>query len=297
MNLRAVSIYCKVVEKGVMAHAARDLEMTPAAITKAISELEQSLGFRLLNRTTRKLQLTDAGRRYYESCLELLHHADEIQREFSGLATEVRGRLRIAAPMFYGIRYLSEVLNGFMQKYPEVEIVIHLEDRKVDLVEEGYDLAIRIVRDMPDSTMVARAFGEFEGVLVCARNYQKTHGVIQSLADLSHHHCFAYSNARNPNIWSFKHRGAMKEFKFKPRFESNNSSLIKELVLREKGVSIFPSFLVQEELESGKLVRLLPTYSMGTPKGWIVYPSRKFNPAVVTAFAEFFLNWHSKRKA
>lgn len=292
MNLRLMSIFCKVVETGVMAHAAGELDMTPAAVTKAIGELEHSLGLRLLNRTTRKMQLTAAGLQYYDACVAVLSQVSEMHSQFSSLASEVKGRLKIVAPMSYGVSNISDVLVAFTKEYPKVDLVVHLEDGPTDLIEEGYDLAIRIQRNMKDSSLIAKSFGEFEIVLVCSKAYMDKNGPIRKPADLKKHRCMSYSNAKHPNRWIFSNDDEQIEHGFTPYIETNSSMLLKNLAEKDKGICYLPSFLIKDELKSGKLVRVLPQYSIGTAKAWIVYPSRKFNPPAVLKFTEFFLNWN-----
>lgn len=292
MNLRAMAVYCKVAERGVMAQAAHELELTPAAVTKIIAELEHALGVRLINRTTRKLHLTEAGQHYYTACQGLLEQADAMHRQFSSLATQVVGRLKIAAPISFSTQ-LSGAIDAFLRAYPQVKLVINFDDKVVDLLDGGYDLAIRIQREMKDSTLVARRFAEFETMLLCASSWYRAHGPIRTPADLKSHPCLAYSNAKTPSRWVMTSRKGRFTHAFQPQIETNNSPFIKQLALAGHGICVMPSFLAEDELASGALVRVLPTYSLGKATGWIVYPGRKLNSPVAARFGEFIHDWYA----
>jgi len=296
MNLKAMAVYCKVVERGVMAHAAAELEMTPAAVTRIIAELEQELGVRLINRTTRKLHLTDTGRHYYEACQQLLEQASEMHDRFATLATIPAGRLRISAPMSFGQHYLPDVIAAFRSEYPAVDITLHLDDRVVDLVEEGFDLAIRIRRDMKDSTLVTRVFAEFELMIVCAPSFLERHASISTPGSLKGLDCLSYSLARSPRRWHFRNKaGKAAVHAFIPTLEANSSIFLKRVVLSGQGVCSLPSFLVEQEIRSGQLVRLLPNWHHGTATGWLVYPGRKLNAPALTCFVDFMQRWYTAR--
>lgn len=288
MNIKSMAVFCKVVDKGVMAHAAEDLQMTAAAVSKIIGELEDKLGLRLMQRTTRRLQLTEAGARYYQACVRILQDIDEVHQQFSQLSTEVKGRLKIAAPMSYGLTQLTGLIRDFKRLHPEVEIAMHLEDTTVDLIAEGYDIAIRIQREMKDSTLVGRLFAEFPHYLVCSRSYQKEMGAIKTFDDLAGQRCLAYSNSRQRSRWVMSYRGQTFTHPFQPHIEVNNSLFLKDLMLQGQGICLLPSFLIAKEVKTRKVVHLLPHYSFEPGKGWIVYPSRKFHPPAVTRFVEFF---------
>lgn len=296
MNLKAMAVYCKVVERGVMAHAATELEMTPAAVTRTIAELEQALGVRLINRTTRKLHLTENGREYYEACQLLLEQAAEMHNRFATLSTIPAGRLRMSAPMSFGQHYLPEVLAAFRSEYPAVDIILHLDDRVVDIVEDGFDLAIRIRRNMKDSSLVAKTFAEFEQMIVCAPSFLERHAPISTPGDLKGLDCLAYSLARSPRRWQFRNKsGKALVHGFAPTLEANSSIFLKRVVLNGQGICSLPSFLVEQEIRSGQLVRLLPNWHHGTATGWLVYPGRKLNPPALTCFVDFMQRWYTAR--
>ncbi|HYX38893.1 MAG TPA: LysR family transcriptional regulator [Oligoflexus sp.] len=288
MNIRSMSVFCKVVDKSVMAHAAQELQMTPAAVSKIIGELEEKLGVRLLQRTTRRLQLTEAGTRYYHACVKILQEIDDVHQQFSQLSTEVQGRLRITAPMSYGLTMLANAIRDFKMLHPNVEISLQLEDAAVNLIEEGFDLAIRIQRKMKDSSLVANLFGEFKHYLVCSRAYKDEMGSIRTPEDLGNHRCLAYTNSMHRNRWIFHRNDKSFTHHFQPHIEANSSLFLSELMRQGQGVCLLPSFLIEEAVKRKEVVHLLPQYALESGKGWIVYPSRKFQPPAVTRFVEFF---------
>jgi DNA-binding transcriptional LysR family regulator len=293
MNFKAMSVFCKVVDHGVMAHAAEDLQLTPAAVSKIVGDLEESLGIRLLQRTTRRLQLTEAGMHYYEACVKILQDIEDVHQQFSQLSQEVKGRLKIAAPMSYGLTQLSKVIRDFNRLYPKVSISLHLEDATVNLIEEGYDIAIRIQREMKDSSLVASLFAEFSHHLVCSKSYRKEKGAIQTPDDLKDHRCLAYTHAKQRNRWVMTYRGRTYMHSFEPAVAVNNSLFLKDLMMQGQGLCLLPSFLIEKELKAESVVRVLPHYAFEPAKGWIVYPSRRFHPPAVTRFVEFFCK-HNK---
>lgn len=288
MNFKSMSVFCKVVDHGVMAHAAEDLQLTPAAVSKIVGDLEESLGIRLLQRTTRRLQLTEAGMHYYEACVKILQDIEDVHQQFSQLSQEVKGRLKIAAPMSYGLTQLSAVIREFHGMYPKVSITLHLEDATVNLIEEGYDIAIRIQREMKDSSLVASLFAEYPHHLVCSKSYKKEKGAIQTPDDLKEQRCLAYTHAKQRNRWVMSYRGRTYTHAFEPAVAVNNSLFLKDLMMQGEGIGLLPSFLIERELKAGSVIPVLPQYIFEPAKGWIVYPSRRFHPPAVTRFVEFF---------
>lgn len=191
--LTGMRVFRRVVERGSFSAAAADLDLSNGAVSKHIGQLEGHLGARLLNRTTRRLSLTEAGRTYYERCVRLLDDLDEAERAVRQLHAAPRGRLKISAPMSFGILHLAPALPEFGLRYPEVEVDVVLNDRFVDLIDEGYDVALRIITDLPDSTLVARRFTLVRRVVCAAPAYLERHGVPVTPDDLKRHHCLIYS--------------------------------------------------------------------------------------------------------
>ncbi|WP_065187550.1 LysR family transcriptional regulator [Shewanella woodyi] len=289
MKLKTMNVFCKVVEKGVMAHAADDLNITPAAVSKIISELEESLGTRLLNRTTRKLILTQSGIEYYESCHSIINQINDLHEHFSQLSTELKGELRIAAPTSYGLTDLPQIIAGFQKRFPQISVSINLHDAVTDLIENNYDLAIRIQREMKSSSLIAKAFRSFNHYIVCSKSYYALHSPIENHEDLKQHNCLANSNAFTANRWQLSKNNKIYTHKFIARTEINNSNLIKKLVLDNVGIALLPEFLIEDEIQSGELVQILPDYQLKQATGWLIYPSKKFKRPVVNTFIEYFL--------
>lgn len=296
MNHRLMNIYCRVVESGVMARAADELEMTAAAVTKAIAELEKGLGARLLQRTTRRLQLTETGRIYYEASRRLLDQIYELHDQIGQISGSVQGRLRMSVPVSFGLTHLCEPLSRFQKLYPLVELDVCLEDRETNLFEEDFDLAIRIQRNMQDSSLIARPFGEFKILAVATKTYLAKYPSIRKPADLEGHKFLAYSLSSEPNRISFPSSKGRPSYSFKPTIKINNSLMLKQLLMLDQGIGVFPEFLVNEEIRAGKIEQLLPKYSIGLARGWVVYPSRRYTPTPVKAFAEFFTGAEKQRE-
>jgi len=289
MNLRTMKIYCTVVEFGVMAKAAEELDITPAAVSRTIADLEVSLGTKLLNRTTRKLGLTERGIDYYDSSLKILHEVNELHQKFESESKEYTGSIKIAAPMVFGQKYLAPVISQFQKEYPNIKITVGLQDTLTDLIEYGYDLGIRIQRKMADSSLVAKKFQEYSHHIVCHPDLLKKYGKVTTPSDLKKFPCISYSIVSNQ--WVLKNSSKTFTHNYKPVMIVNNSHLMRELVLEKTGICQLPSFVISEELKSGKLIELLPKFKKVSATGWLVYPSKKFKRPAVTKFSEFFLEY------
>ncbi|WDE06067.1 LysR family transcriptional regulator [Thalassomonas viridans] len=297
MKLKAMTIFCKVVEKGVMAHAAEELNITPAAVSKVISELEESLGTRLLNRTTRKLILTPAGVKYYESSNHILNQIEDLHDHFFDMSNELKGELKITAPISYGLTDFPQIVAGFQSLHPQISVSVHLHDAVLDLIENNYDLAIRIQREMKNSSLIAKAFDTFDHYIVCSKSYYAKHGPINDHEALKAHNCLANSNSLTPNTWHLNKDRQQYTHKFVTNTQINSSNLIKQLALKDMGICLLPKFLIEEELKSGAMVQLLPDYRLKQATGWIVYPGKKFKRPIVNEFIDYFLKETSARKS
>jgi DNA-binding transcriptional LysR family regulator len=270
-----MGVFTAAVDQGSLAAAARRHGMTPAMAGRHLDALEAELEVRLLQRTTRRLQLTDVGRAYYQRCRRILDEFEEAQREATELSAAPRGSLRIAAPVSFGAAHLGTPIARYMRDYPEVRVEMVLNDRFVDLVQEGIDLAIRIGR-LPDSALVARTIGTCRMVLCAAPDYIKRRGIPRTPRDLREHPRLAFSEAVSPGDWTLLDaRGRSHVIDGPCRLLANNMQLLLAAAQEGIGITYGPSFVFGESLRNGSLVQVLSEYrSAGLPIHTIVPSSR-----------------------
>jgi DNA-binding transcriptional LysR family regulator len=286
-RLRAFEVFIAVVGKGGFAKAAGALDTSPANVTRYINELEAHLGARLLNRTSRRLSLTEAGEALYERARAILDEIAEAEAAASANVAEPRGRLRINAPLSFGVLQLAPLWPKFMALHPKVELEISLSDRVVDLVEEGYDLAIRISRG-GSQTHVARKLATSRNIICASPDYLKAHGTPEGPEDLATHRCLAYSYTAMAEDWRLTHTdGREAVVRMRPVMYSNNGDTARAAALAGQGVIWQPTFIVGEDLRAGRLVRLLPDWSLPDINVLAVYPSRRHLSAKVRLMVDF----------
>lgn len=285
-TLSALSAFVKIVELGSFAAAADRLELSRSGLTKLIAFLEHKYDARLLNRTTRKLSLTDAGRALYERILPLLAEFDDLETALQSDVQHPRGRLRVNAPFSFGILQLAPVIARYMEQYPEVYVDLELNDRVVDLVEEGFDLAVRIGQ-LDDSSLVARQLAVLDVVVCASPLYLKQHGTPAHPLELRQHRCLNYTYARQGNEWLFQRDEEEVRVKVSGMFRANNGDVLRTAALAGHGIILQPSFIIGDDIKAGRLVPLLQAWKTSyTPILYAVYPHRRFLSAKVRTFIE-----------
>ncbi|MDN3555794.1 LysR family transcriptional regulator [Halomonas maura] len=280
MNLLdAMTAFVRVAELGSYTRAAEALDLSRTRISRQVIELEEHLGVRLLQRTTRRLHLTEAGERYLARAQGILQSLEEAEAEVDSGATEMRGRLRLNGPMSFGTRHLAPLVARFMVENPALEVRLDLNDRRVDLLEEGYDLAIRI-GSLPDSSLVARRLTRCRLLLCASPGYLAEHGTPHRLADLARHRCLRYRTGGGGGDWQFDGRGLA----VRGPLESNNGDVLTHAAEAGLGIAQQPSFLVTESIASGRLVPVLTEQAPVTLDVHGLYPARRHLPAKVERF-------------
>jgi DNA-binding transcriptional LysR family regulator len=279
-------VFCTVVEKGSFVGACEPLEMSKAAISRYVSGLEERLGVRLLHRTTRRLSLTDEGRQFYHQAKEVLAMMGAAEEAVSSAAPEPTGVLRVNAPVSFGITHLGPIWADFMQAYPKVELDISLNDRLVDLVEEGFDAAVRIAR-MENSSLIGRRLASTRMRLCASPAYLERHPPVLTLADLTHHGVVAYTNFASGNDWLFEGPDGPESVRTRSVVRCNNGDTCRSIALAGGGISLQPSFMVAKDLHAGTLLEILPDYRSIELGVYVVYPSRKHLPPKVRALVHF----------
>lgn len=285
--LNDVAVFVQVVNSGSFTAAADKLDLSKSVVSKYVTRLEDRLGARLLNRTTRRLSLTEVGRAFFERSQRGLLEIEEAEAEVSRLQGTPRGELRISSPMSFGILHIAPKLPAFQLRYPELTVDMVLDDRKVDLVEEGLDLAIRI-GDLPDSSLVARRLGPCRHVVCGTPDYFARCGVPQTPADLARHAALVFRYHDSPDEWRFTAPdGGLVRVSLAHRLRMNNSLALREAVLQGAGVMLTPTFVVGADIRAGRLKAVLTDYAAMEISIYAVYPQRKHLSPKIRAFVEF----------
>jgi DNA-binding transcriptional LysR family regulator len=289
-NLTEISIFVRVVESGSFSTAAEKLGLSRAAVSKSVSRLENRLGARLLHRTTRRLSLTEAGRALFSRGREALATIEEAQLEVGHLQGEPRGTLRISGPVFFGVRYLAPVLAEFLSRYPAIEAEVELDDRVVDIIEEGFDVAIRIT-ELPDSSLVTRRLARCRHVICASPEYWQHHGKPTRPEELAGHNCFIYSYEPSPRTWRLLcPDGREVAVQVDGRLRFNNTELARVAAVRGLGVILLPTFYVGEDIREGRLVSVLEDHRFARDVAvYAVYPVRKHLPPKVRLFVDLLV--------
>ena len=285
-RLQEMMSFVAVVDAGNFVGAADASGLSKAALSRHVAMLEQRLGVRLLNRTTRRLSLTDDGQRFHTRAKELLATLDEIESEASSTTTEVAGVLRINAPLTFGILHLAPLWGRFAERHPKVALDISLNDRVTDLVEEGYDLAVRIT-DMPNSQLVSRKLASTRIVACASPAYLAAHGHPAHPRELAGHRVIAYSYASSRDEWTFNGPEGEVSARTRPFMQSNNGDTCRQAALDHQGIILQPDFLIGGDLARGDLVELMPHYSAGELGIHAVYASRKHMPGKTRKMVDF----------
>ncbi len=288
-RFNSMAIFARVVERGSFAAAAEGSGMTPTMVGNHIRELERRLNGRLLNRTTRRQSLTELGKRYHARCVEILALVDAADLDARELQRSPRGRLRISCPVIYGTRVLVPALGPFLERYPEVQLELSLNDRFVDLAEEGFDAAIR-AGVLPDSGLIARPLARSPRIACAAPAYLARFGVPQVPADLAGHNCLAFMPATGPEReWSFSRPDGhgVERVSVRGRLDVNGGLALREAALAGLGVIFQPQVMLQEDLDAGRLVRLFPDWPAQTWPVHVVHLPDAHMPPKLASFIAF----------
>ena len=288
-RLLSMAVFRRVVDAGSFARAARDLGMSPEMAGNHVKALEAHLGVRLLNRTTRRMHVTEAGAAYHARCVQILSEIEEAETEAGAQQVAPSGVLRIAGPLTFGQLHLGPAISAYMDRYPAVKVDAFLSDRHVNLIDEGFDLAIRI-GEPPDSSLIARRLAGAHLVLCASPAYVERNGPPQKPADLSRHACLVYADLKSPRTWRFTDRGGRTEtVQISGPFSSNNPQLLLSLAVAGHGLILWPSFAVGAEIVAGRLVPFLTEWRTRELAIWALYPHRSLLSPKVRTFVDFLV--------
>lgn len=287
-HFSALPIFVTVVECGSFSAAGQKLGLSKSAISKRITLLEQHLGIQLLQRTTRSLSLTDAGARYFEYVRPAVQLAQEGLDAISELQQTPRGNLRISVPMVFGRLYIAPLIAEFLRRYPNIQLQMQMDDKTTDLISGGFDLAIRI-GELPDSSLIARKLAPCLSVICASPSYLAQHGLPATPAVLIQHNCLFYSYFQDGVEWSFLSPDGVQRVQPKGNYQVNNSDAIHHACLDGLGIANLPRFIVEPDLQTGRLQVLLTDYPLPEHGIYAVYPQRKYLPTKVTVLIEFLM--------
>lgn len=284
-KLTRIKVFVNVVETGSFTAASERMGLSRAAASKYVSQLETSIGARLLNRTTRHVSTTESGRIYFERCKEILHNLEEADEMVSGLSGEPQGTLRISAPSVFAQRHLTPLVSEFTKKYPDVNVNIMVSDRYVDLVDEGYDVAIRVGK-LESSDLIAHHITRCCHVLIASPSYLKTAPQLNKPSDLKKHSCVLYSYTEGAK-WPLTKDGKDCSVKITPVMVSNNPEVLLQAVVAGMGISIMPTFIASDAIRRGDVQVVLKDYQSLQLQIYAVYASRQYLPAKIRVFIDY----------
>ncbi len=275
-------LFTQVVNNGGFSAASLVNGHSTSYISKEINKLETRLGVRLLHRTTRKISLTPEGEAFFKTCDQMIIDAEQALAVMNQVNVEPRGVLKISCPIGLGVSYLTPILSKYMELYPQVKLDLDFDDRHVDVVQEGYDLAIRATSKLVDSSLVCKKLSSFKAHTIASSDYLKKHGTPKVPADLSTHQCLSYGNLKHPTKWVYEtFDGKFESVEVPATVMCNSGSVKVQLVLQNKGICRLPEFYIEQELKSGQLIILFKDYKETVIDLYALYPSRKHLSAKV----------------
>ena len=286
-RFHAITAFTRVVEAGSFARAADRLGVSVSAVSRQVAELEAHLNVRLLNRTTRRLSLTESGQAFFDRCVQLLADLEEAEVAVTSASIVPRGTLRLTCSATFGSRHLAPAIAAFATRHPQMRFDVELSERIVDIVEEGFDLAVRIGAT-GSQNLVARRIGATRILCCAAPSYLERHGEPREPEELAKHQCLTYEYSPNRNVWSFRDpRGGERSVRITGPVHSNNGRFLETLATHGAGISREPDFISGPDVRAGRLKAILQEFEPPPLPIYVVYPSRRHLSAKVRAFADF----------
>ncbi len=285
-NITDLLIFAHVVKQGSLSAAGRELGFSTAVVSKRLQRLEEQLGIRLVNRSTRRLGVTEEGARYHEYCVRVLAELEEAEALITKGSRQPKGTLRVTVPAAFGRLHIAPLVPRFLRRYPELRLSLHLSDGIVDIIDDGYDVAVRI-GEMKDSNLVARRLGVDHRFVVATPSYLAQHGAPCCPEDLLQHNALLFANPSPLDQWQFVDgEGAAHSVKVSGNFETNNCEALREAIMADLGVALRPTWDVWRDIQRGSLSVLLPDYTPPSFTIQAVYPSRRHLSQKVRVFID-----------
>ncbi len=285
-----IKTFVALVESRSISKAAEKMDIAVSAVSRRLKELESNLGVQLVQRTTRKMHITEAGDKFYRRCGRLLEDFEEAKQEASNTATDISGTLKIAAPLSFGVAHLSPAIAVFMHLHPQIKIDLDMSDRRIDLVEEGLDLAIRI-GTLEDSSLMARKLASVRHVVCASPDFFNRYGTPEVPQDLSDMPALCYGNLDQPDTWHYRDKeNRPAKVKVPLRMRATNGDALVEAAVAGLGILCEPSFIVHSAVERGVLIPVLMDYQWYAMNIYAVYPQTRHVPARVRAFIDFLVS-------
>ena len=286
-RLENMETFVRVVEAGSISAAAERLGVAKSAVSRRLKELETHLGVELFHRTTRRMNLTDTGRGFYQHCLRLLDDVLEAELAASQAHATLAGRLKVAMPSSFGLMHMSSAINDFLLANPAIEFDLDFNDREVDLIQEGFDLAIRIGH-LPDSSLIARRLAPIRLILCASPAYLDEQGTPRKPQELAAHDCLVYSLSPDPEHWQLPDgNGNVHRIKIHPRLRASTGEFLKDAAVAGQGIILLPSFIAYREIEQGSLQPILCDYQPAQLDAYVIYPPTRHLSQRVRAFVDF----------
>lgn len=285
-RLQSMRVFATVVETGSFVRAAEHLQLSATATSRYVAELEKFLGAQLLQRSTRRLNLTEVGANYYDRCRLILADVEEAEAQAATAEAQPKGLLRISLPHSLGLRYIAPLMPEFCKRYPDLQLEFNFSERTIDLVEEGIDMAIRITADLKTS-LVARKLAPADIICCASPDYLARYGTPQMPDDLRHHNCMTYSYSPTGNTWTFRREGKEVSVQVKGQLRANNGDMNRLAAIDGLGIITLPTFMVCEELRTGSLVPILSEYQLPRLTVYAVYLPGARRAARIKAMTEY----------
>lgn len=290
-RIDAMRAFVTVVTEGSFSNAATTLQLSPQLVSKYVSKLEERLGVRLLNRTTRRVSLTEAGTHYLQHAQQILLSIDEMDSQLGGLQQNPKGTLRISAPVSFALKHMARLVTDFQSYYPLVNVDLQLNDRKVDIVDEGFDVALRIGR-LKSSSLIAKHVAPIRLILCASPEYLKKHGTPRRPEDLKDHRYLHYSYMEMDGKKGIYQWLNTKNSERGVEFHSNNGDVLVDAAIAGAGLALQPTFIASEAISSGKLIMVLPEFEPDPLGLYAVYAHRKLLPNKVRCFIDFIEGYY-----
>ena len=291
-KLESMRAFVEVVNHSGFAAAGRQMGLSRSVVNKLVAQLESELDVQLLQRTTRRVSPTDTGRAYYERCVDILAEVSAAERAVGQLQIEPKGTLRMNAPMSFGTMHLAKAIAHFMKRYPDIQVQLTLNDRFINLIEEGFDVTLRIAELKEDQPLITHAIAPINRIICVAPSYLKMHGTPIDPSELRHHDCLKYGHFATQNYWQLTNQnGKQTNVRLRCKGYANNGEVLREEAIAGVGIALLPTFIVSQALQSGQLVQILSDYCPPPLTAYLGYAANRHLSTKIQVLTAFLQDW------